>query len=202
VLTRPRTARQASGRGALLLPAGALVVHQLRYWLAYGPHSSSELADQGHAYLGSLVPWIVLVSATALGLFVARIVRASRYGLHDPRRAFRVVWLGASASLLAIYVLQELLEELFAAGHPGGIGGVFGHGGWWAVPASIAIGLAIACLLRASTSLIRLVAGRAGSRSRASSSGPRPRVAFAPRSRPLATAAAGRAPPPPLVACA
>ena len=39
-------------RALFLLPAGALLVHQLRYLLAYGPGADSALSAQGHAYLG------------------------------------------------------------------------------------------------------------------------------------------------------
>ena len=53
---RPAVAGPVSGRGLLLLPAGALLVHQLRYWLSYGPQAGTELAGQGHAYLSSSFP--------------------------------------------------------------------------------------------------------------------------------------------------
>src|SRR5438309_135790 len=54
-------------RGAALMPAAALAVHQLRYALAYGGGASHALAAQGHAYLSSLTPWIVLLAGLALG---------------------------------------------------------------------------------------------------------------------------------------
>ena len=38
---------------AALVPAAALVVHQLRYVLAYGSGAGIELARQGHSYLHS-----------------------------------------------------------------------------------------------------------------------------------------------------
>jgi hypothetical protein len=41
-------------RGAALMPAVALLVHQLRYELAYGGHASHALAAQGRAYLSWL----------------------------------------------------------------------------------------------------------------------------------------------------
>ena len=44
-----------------LVPAGALAVHQLRFLLAFGGGAGTELARQGHSYLHSLVPWIVLL---------------------------------------------------------------------------------------------------------------------------------------------
>ena len=45
-----------------LTPAAAFAVHQLRYWLAFGAHAGAALQQQGHSYLHSLVPWIVLLS--------------------------------------------------------------------------------------------------------------------------------------------
>src|SRR5579862_3802008 len=134
MLARAGVARQASGRGLVLLPAGAFLVHQLRYWLTYGSSASSQLADQGHAYLGALVPWVVLAAAAGLGGFVARVAAARRAAGELPRLPFLRVWGTATCTLLAIYTLQELLEGALAQGHPGGFAGVFGHGGWWSVP--------------------------------------------------------------------
>lgn len=195
MLARAGVARQASGRGLVLLPAGAFLVHQLRYWLTYGSSASSQLADQGHAYLGALVPWVVLAAAAGLGGFVAR-VAAARGGAGDTARPpFLRVWGIASCTLLAIYTLQELLEGVLAHGHPGGFAGVFGHGGWWSVPAAVGIGLAIAALLRAASTLVRLAARRARVTLRPQGA-PRLVPATLPaRTRPLASAAAGRAPP-------
>lgn len=187
----PQTARQASGRGVVLLPAAALLVHQLRYWLTYGSSASSQLADQGHAYLGAAVPWLVIVTAAGLAAFVTRLARSA----DSPRRRFGSVWGTTSAGLLAIYVLQELLEGLFATGHPGGLAGVFGHGGWWSVPAAVAVAFVMACLLRVTETLVRLVARRRPARVRTTSAVLRPRAGTRPRLSPLASAAAGRAPP-------
>lgn len=36
-----------------LMPAAALVVHQSRYWPAFGGRAELELARQGHSYLYS-----------------------------------------------------------------------------------------------------------------------------------------------------
>ncbi len=75
-----------------------------------------------------------------------------------PPRSFArlagVAWL----LLLAAYVVQEWLEGLFAAGHPSGFDGVFGHGGWWAVPLSALAALAVAALLRLAAAVVRAVA--------------------------------------------
>ena len=58
------------------------------------------------------------------------------------------VWLLAWAGLVAIYATQELLEELLASGHPGGVAGVLGHGGWWAVPVAAIVAAGITVLQR------------------------------------------------------
>ena len=55
---------RALGRVALV-PAAALAVHQLRYMLAFGGHAGAELARQGHSYLTSWVPWMVLLIGIA-----------------------------------------------------------------------------------------------------------------------------------------
>ena len=38
-------------RALALVPMGTLVVHELRYLIAFGSHADRELARQGHAYL-------------------------------------------------------------------------------------------------------------------------------------------------------
>jgi hypothetical protein len=192
VLARNATARQASGRGLVLLPAAALLVHQLRYWLTYGSAASNELADQGHAYLGTVAPWVVMMTAGGFGLFVARLLRG-RAVLQRPR-SFAELWGGTAVLLVLIYALQESLEGLLAYGHPGGFAGVFGHGGWWAVPAAVAIAFGVALLLRVGESLVRLVS-RARTLPRASTLVRPPAGDVFVRVRPLASAAAGRAPP-------
>ena len=126
-----------------LMPAGAFAVHQLRYWLAFHGHAGVELQRQGHAYLHSLVPWIVLVIALVAGAFLRALGRAfgGRCSLPRYTLSFAALWLACTASLVAIFVCQELLEGLFATGHPAGLAGVFGYGGWWSIPAAIAVGL-------------------------------------------------------------
>jgi hypothetical protein len=64
-----------------------------------------------------------------------------------------------SVSLLAMYSLQESLEGALATGHPGGLAGVFGHGGWVAIPLSAAVGLALALALRGAGRAAELLDG-------------------------------------------
>lgn len=175
------------------MPAGAFVVHQLRYSLAYGPQAGTQLSSQGHAYLGSLVPWLVLATAAAFGGKLARIALARR-----ARRvpSFVAVWVTSALALVVIYAAQETLEGLLAQGHPGGFAGVFGQGGWWSLPLAALVGLVIALLVRAGAELERAV-----TRARSVSFDPLPlrlRRSGTPQlvlARPLALHAAGRAPP-------
>jgi len=178
------------GRGLLLLPAAAFAVHQLRYTIAYGSQAGQVLAAQGHSYMTSLAPWLVLLVGLGAGSFVLRVAR----GRDDrPRRSPLRLWAVSAGCLLAIYVVQELVEGLYAAGHPGGLEGVFGHGGWWAVPLALLFGGLIAALLHVGELIVAAI-------SRHTVFGPPPlvralRAVSLPLRPPLAGAAAGRAPP-------
>ncbi len=184
--------------GLFLVPAAALVVHQARYFLAYGPRASSQLAAQGHSYLSSVVPWTILALGIGASAFLRRVARAARTG--EPGRLGRTsaptLWLLTTAGLIAIYAVQEALEGMLISGHPGGLGGVFGHGGWWAVPVAAVVALAIVVLLLAGRAVIRRASRLAPRLARA-----RPLELLFPHSlvmlapAPLARAAAGRAPP-------
>ncbi|MBS1894086.1 MAG: hypothetical protein JST59_22530 [Actinobacteria bacterium] len=188
-------------RAAALMPAAVLTVHQLRYLLAFGGGTGQELEKQGHQYLGALAVPIGMSVAIVVGLFLARLASAWREGADEdgtPRRSFLRLALTTGAAILAIYSCQELLEGMLSSGHPGGFGGVFGDGGWWAVPLSFACGLVIAAALRGARAAIRWAAAR--HRPATASYGrpapaPRPRRLALPRPVPLAGAAAGRAPP-------
>jgi apolipoprotein N-acyltransferase len=147
-----------------LVPAGAFAVHQLRYWLAFGSHAAAELHEQGHSYLHSVVPWIVLLLAAATGSFLLALGRAFGGRTSLPRYTLSVatLWLLCSASLVAIYVCQEFLEGLFATGHPGGLAGIFGYGGWWAIPAAVAVGLVLTAAFHGARRVLQAVADRCG----------------------------------------
>ena len=184
-----------------VMPLAAFAVHQLRYYLAYGPRADRELADQGHAYLTSLTPWIVMLAALAFGAFACALRGPGPTGRADtptPRHSAVRLWALTAVGLLAIYVGQEMLEGFMATGHPGGLLGVFGDGGWLAAPAAVAVGGVVALGLRGARARDR--PGREPSSpsssarlSRARSLGTH-RVDLAPAD-PLAGCAAGRAPP-------
>ena len=194
------TGASLRSRGLLLLPVGAFVVHQLRYRIAFGPQASAQLAAQGHAYLDLFAPWLVLLLCLATGSFVARVAQALAIGRGaGHRRSFAVVWLTSSFLLTGIYAVQELLEGLVAVGHPFGLEGVVGHGGWWAAIVAVAVGAVIALLLHVESAVVDAAAALAARPAPVRLVQPAWAVAsaFAPRSRPLATSRAGRAPPMP-----
>jgi hypothetical protein len=187
-------------RGTALMPVAALAVHELRYRLAFGAHAARELHAQGHAYLSSLAPWIVLLAGLSVGASLGRIAQGwAAGGDGGTRRRVGVrVWLAAAFGLVAIYAGQELLEGWLASGHPGGLAGIFGGGGWWALPAALLVGGGVALALRGEQAVERLVAS-APLRLRARISAPAvvwpgvaPLLALV---APLAQAAAERAPP-------
>lgn len=187
-------------RGAALLPAGAYAVHQLRYFVTFGGHAEHELAAQGHAYLTALTAPIALLCAAAVGCFVGRLAQAWRGAAPGQRNqpGVRRVWLTTAALLVLIYVGQELLEGFLTTGHPGGLIGVFGAGGWSAVPLAVIVGGLIALALWAGHRALAFVGGlRRASRPRPRRRvcTRRPRSVMRPRTAPLATKAAGRAPP-------
>ena len=188
------------GRAALV-PAAALAVHQLRFMLAFGGHSGAVLARQGHAYLHSWVPWIMLMIGIAVGGFLWALGRAlagnrsaTRYTL-----SLMALWIVCAACLIAIYVTQEFLEGLFATGHPAGVAGIFGYGGWWCVPAAAAVGLVLAAIFHGARWVLEEVAQRGTGvlvgRALRPPTPPRPRDSWLPRLSPLADGWSGRGPP-------
>ena len=145
-----------------VLPPAAFAVHQLRYLLAYGSGAGAELHQTGHSYLHSVVPWLVMGVALSAGCFL-RSVGHAMAGQTSARRftvSFAGLWLTCSLALVALFVCQESLEGLFATGHPGGLAGVFGFGGWWAVPAAGGVGLALAALFHGARWVVQEISRR------------------------------------------
>jgi hypothetical protein len=145
-----------------LMPAAALLVHQLRYTLAFGGHAGVELARQGHAYLHSVVPWIVVLIAVAAGGFLWALGRALSRQRTLPRYTLSLagLWVVCAGCLIAIYVTQELLEGMLATGHPAGIAGIFGYGGWWSIPVAVCVGLVLATIFHGARWVLDEVARR------------------------------------------
>ena len=110
------------------------------------------------------MPWIVLVIALVAGAFLRALGRAfgGRCSLPRYTVSFAALWLVCAACLVAIYVCQEFLEGLFATGHPAGLAGIFGYGGWWSVPAAVGVGLVLAAAFHGARWVLREVAQRGG----------------------------------------
>jgi hypothetical protein len=182
-----------------LMPAGAFAVHQLRYWLAFGSRAGAELQAPGHSYLPSVVPWIVLLIALSLGMFLRALGRALGGHRSLPRYtlSFTALWLVCAACLVAIYVTQEFLEGLFATGHPSGLIGIFGYGGWWSIPAALAVGLVLSAVFHGARWVLREFAERRCHEIAAPGVlvAKAPRVVLLPRLSPLAEGWSGRGPP-------
>lgn len=178
-----------------LLAAGVLAVHELRYALAAGSDSDDAVRSLGHGYLAVAAPLVGLLTAFAIAHVVCRIATGARgHGASRPMLA------GAfAASLLALYTGQELLEGVLASGHADAIAGVFGSGGWIAVPAAMVVGglLSLAVRLVDAVSGAVSVHGSVTPRAAPASTTWR-RVVTCTRTRrssPLARHLAGRAPP-------
>src|ERR1700761_5423841 len=97
--------RVLRGWPAALFPAAALAVHQLRYLLAYGGRAGAMLERTGHSYLHSVVPWLVLAVALAIGGLLRCLGDAlsgqtsvSRYTI-----SFAGLWLLCTVTLVAIF---------------------------------------------------------------------------------------------------
>ncbi len=196
--------RRSAVRGlarAAVVPAAAIAVHQLRYLLAFGGTASVQLERQGHSYLHSVAPWIAVALAGAVGVFLSALGRAMNGQTSAPRYGLSLaaLWMVCAASLVAIYSGQEFLEGLLATGHPAGLVGIFGYGGWWAIPAALCVGLVLATILHGARWVLREVATRSARTAPSPSSPPaalpHPAGISAPRLAPLALGWCDRGPP-------
>jgi hypothetical protein len=190
----------SAGRGRLaltaaLVAAGALVLHQLRYVLVYGGHAEEVLALHGHGYLVLLTP--VVAAALVLSLRPLLGLTPATPPERVPRLAH--LWALASCTLLATYVAQEWLEGALTHGHPEGLAGIVGNGGWTAALLAVAVGGIVAVALRA-VELARPAARVATTPRPAAGAAPCAVVAMPaapgrPRPDVMAYCLAGRAPP-------
>jgi hypothetical protein len=187
-------------RAPALIAAGSLAVHEGRYLAGYGGHSHEAQAEQGHAYLvDAVIPTVWALVGLAFVALVVAFFRAMRDLDPAPRPVrFAPTWIGAALALQVIYTGQELLEGYLAHGHPPGVAGVLGHGGWTAYAIAVAIGALVALLLRGAAAAVRWAAARAPRRPLAAAPARRLTLPVAPDAVPLAPLArgdAGRAPP-------
>ncbi|HLY50153.1 MAG TPA: hypothetical protein VKR21_13245 [Solirubrobacteraceae bacterium] len=181
-----------------MFPAAVFAVHQLSYLLAYGSGASSELAAHGDRYVGVAAIVAVASGALSLAFGLLRLVAAWR-GDSEPRPTALpawLLWLGTTLALLVGFCALEGIEIVFEPHHVGGVVGLFGQGGWWAVPAAAFVGALITLLMRGGRALLVIVArGRDARRPRTTASWHRRRAWRAPMRPPMASCAAGRAPP-------
>jgi hypothetical protein len=182
----------------LVLPAAVLAVHQLRYLLAYGSNAGSELSAHGDHYVGTGALIAGTLVAVSLVVWLLRLVAVSR-GRSYPGMAgapLWLLWLGVTGLLVAGFCAVEAIEIAFEPHHATGIAGIFGSGGWWALPTAAFVGGLMAGLVRGGRALLVIAArGRLTQPARITSSrhprAPGDRLLV----RPLASCAAGRAPP-------
>lgn len=176
-------------RIAALLGSGALGLHQLRYLIAHGDGAGEALAREGHAYLSAIAPVIAIVVGVAtLEFLLALAVRRDA----DNRR-YR--WVAVGGALLTIYIGQEMLEGVLAAGHASGVEAAFANGGWVAIPLAACLGLLITLLLRGADRALTARARCPRSEPARPLAGPFARAVDLALLSPLACHLAGRAPP-------
>lgn len=193
-----RSRRPPLLRPIALLAAGSLALHELRYAYGYGARSRTALAEHGHGYLAAVEGLAVLLALAAVaGLGLALVRARLGGGRSGSAGSFGHIWLGSSAALWTIYVLQEWLEGLLAPGHPAGLAGVVGQGGWIAALLAVVIGGLVALALRGAERVLewaasdrRPSAGRPASEPLGS-----PRASTRPRIALIAAHGAERAPP-------
>ena len=179
-------------RASAALAAAALVLHQLRYLAGHGDEAGEALAREGHGYLAFATPLVAMLLALAL----VELGRAWQRR-QPPARAtpLRRRWTATALALVAIYVVQESLEGALTAGHPAGLAGIVGAGGWVALPLAAVLGLCVALLLGSVDALLLLRSRKARRLPRPSSCAPPPVHNWRPARAPLARNLAGRSPP-------
>lgn len=176
-------------------------MHEGRYLAGYGGGAHAAEAEQGHGYLAeAVIPAVQVLVALSVGALVLAFVRAMRGRAIEPRPApFNRAWVRATLALQGVYTTQELAEGWLASGHPPGIDGVLGHGGWTAYAIAVGAGALVALLLRGAAAAVRWAANRPA---RPAAAPPPllgdttlPVTPVVPRLAPLARGDAGRAPP-------
>jgi len=184
-------------RSAALLALAALTLHELRYLAGYGSTAQDALAEQGHGYLSTAAPIAGLLVGLALVELLLELMHARRVpGRAAAASGFGVRWVVGALALLIMYATQELLEGALLAGHPSGVTGVLGHGGWVAIGLAVVLGAAVAAFLRGADLLVGWYARSRTTTHRRPHDAWRPVQVALPRLAPLAARAAGRAPPP------
>ena len=141
-----------------LLAIGVLAVHELRYRLAFGEAAGAMLAAHGHGYLAVVTPLVAALLALGAGTAIARWACGGATG-RRPRR-LSVLWPLLSATLVAGFSAQEIVEGALAGGHPAGWAALFAGDGWVAFALAPLVALPLALFVP----FTRMSAGCAGER--------------------------------------
>ena len=149
-------------RRAALLVSGAAAVHELRFTLA--PVHGGE--GPGHAYLHAALPLVTVLVALAAAGFVDALV-APRRELSARRVAARRM-ARLRARPVRVRSCCRRAPSRFSSAH----GPIFAAGGWLAAPLALAVGLAVALLVRGAHAAV--AAGRSGDRAHPRASCPQP----------------------------
>jgi hypothetical protein len=175
-----------------------LAVHQLRYLLAYGSHAAAQLSARGDHYVTTATVIAGTLLAISLAFGVLRLVAARRGRSHVEivNAPLWLLWLGLTLLLVAGFCALEGLEMAFEPQHPAGLAAIWGSGGWWAMPAAALVAGLIALLAHGGRALLAIAARRPPLQ-RAGGCTARQRAFHRDLRlhRPMATCAAGRAPP-------
>jgi hypothetical protein len=131
-------------RSGALFAVGALGVHDLRVVAGYGRDAEFVLREPGHAYL-PFATGVAVALLVVAGFRFARAVTRPSFGQAAPVAPAGLVsrWLTSSVLLAVTYLAQASAESFFDPGHP-----VLGHGGWSVAPLALAVGLVIAVVTR------------------------------------------------------
>jgi hypothetical protein len=182
-------------RAVALLAVGALLLHELSYWLIDG---IGGVGGHTHSYMPLAAGLVTVLLLLTCASFARTLVYAMR-GIEDEGNPppFRLLWPLLTAALLTVFSLQEWVEGWVTPGHPTGVGHVAGHIGLGGLCIALAISALIALLLRGARSAVAAIARRrlAPRARRAPSSTPPLRPFFVSRLDVLAGNLAGRAPP-------
>jgi prepilin signal peptidase PulO-like enzyme (type II secretory pathway) len=189
----PMPAGRSKLRAPALMAVAAFALHQLRYVLAPA-EPAGGLDRPDHAYLPFAATIAALLFAVAAGQLALRLARARDDGAGESvPPSFWLAWLAASAGLVAIFVVQELLESLLGGG---AMENPLAGGGLWAVPLAMALAALVALGLRWAGEAVRAAVRQV--RRRRLLPGPLSRPVWrpsGPRASVLARHLAGRAPP-------
>jgi hypothetical protein len=147
-------------RWVALVAAGSLVVHELRYALEYGSRTGQVLAYEGHSYLPFAEALVAVLWISACMRFACSVLRAGRSESPGSVPSLHRLWLSATGALVGIYTAQEAIEGAVSPGHPGGLLGIYGDGGWTALLIAGAVGALVALLVRGSHHALQALARR------------------------------------------